>query len=67
MTETKSFSLNALTDRIVKQMRLALECAKATDYYSRYDKLQKDLYAVNNKVKDKEIDNRLDIPSPQKS
>jgi hypothetical protein len=53
-SETKLFSLNVRADRIVKQMQLALERGKATEDYSTYDKLQKDLDTVNEKVEDME-------------
>ena len=56
-SETKLFSLNVRADRIVKQMQLALEHGKATEDYSTYDKLQKDLDSVNEKVE--EMENNL--------
>ena len=56
-SETKLFSLNVHTDIIVKHMQLALEHGKATEDYSTYDKLQKDLDMVNERVE--EMENNL--------
>jgi len=63
-TETKLFSLNVRADRLVKQMDLELQRAKATDNWTRYDKLQDELDDANSLVK--EVETTLDAPSPEK-
>jgi len=45
-------------------MDLELQRAKATDNWTRYDKLQDELDAANSLVK--EVETKLDAPSPEK-